>query len=467
MNYFIEKLFKRGILAMFLLLPLAYIPWWVSPYVTAKVFFLMALVDLLAMVWVWLLIIDARYRPTKKQLIFLLPVLVFLVVLTISAICGVDRATSFLSTVESGTGLVMMYHAFLFMCMVASGMRVLGSELWRKIRLMIFASGVFLAVTTFFTDITLNIGLPVLNNSQGGAMMGNVLFLGAYLIFAFFLGATLLFSEPERVKKMRYILGLVIILLSPAFFIDQDIWKGLIPFSKIFSSPVHILGGARMASISLGIGILVAGCTWLLLSSASKIRRVLGGVGLAVLLLGIGFGIHQAFVPGSSTNTYFVHESGNRLIDWHEAVQGIKEKPVLGWGPENYRVVFQKHLDPHVFDPGQGNEVWTLHPHNQLLEVLINGGVIGLLVYMGILAALGCMIRLLYRRKIIEAKTCALLVGMLVAYVLQNQMAFDTVVSLAIFFGLFGMVVGLLYQSGESQDRRITISEGGYWIGGQ
>jgi hypothetical protein len=39
MKEFLEKLFKWGIGALFFITPLAYLPTWASPYVTAKLFF--------------------------------------------------------------------------------------------------------------------------------------------------------------------------------------------------------------------------------------------------------------------------------------------------------------------------------------------------------------------------------------------------------------------------------------------
>ena len=42
-----------------------------------------------------------------------------------------------------------------------------------------------------------------------------------------------------------------------------------------------------------------------------------------------------------------------RLWTWNSAWQGFKEKPILGWGPENFSAVFDKYFDPRHFIPGK------------------------------------------------------------------------------------------------------------------
>jgi O-antigen ligase len=442
MKEFLEKLFKWGIGALFFITPLAYLPTWASPYVTAKLFFFLGSTEALAAVWLWLLILDDRYRLTRKMLALASGAGGFLLIATMAGIFGLDPATSFFSTFSSGTGLLVLWHAFLMLFMIASAVRVGGFGFLKKILILQWVASLILAVATFFTDLTINIGVAALNNSQGGAMMGNVLFLGSYLIFSVFLGVVLVLLESSRTRKIVYGIGVGIMLLSPTFFISVDIWRGLVPFADLFSPITNLLGGARAATVALALGGVVSGIVWLMTRRGRRSWWA-GFMALVLLVVGLGIGALQTVRPGTRLNTFFVQESGNRLIDWRAAMAGVKEYPVLGVGPENYRIVFQKNLDPRVFDPGHGNEVWTLHPHNALLEVVVTTGILGLAGYIFMIGCLFWGIVTLYRKGVIDHRILGLLVGMLVAYLLQNMFVFDTIVSYFVLFALVGIIAGL------------------------
>src|ERR1700743_1091513 len=113
---FLEKIVRWGSVGIFAVLPILYFPQRIASYVTSKQYFFIGAVDILAIFWVWLLISDKRYRLAKKGMVLLLPLLLFLISLTVSAFTGIDPKTSFYSTVESGTGLILLYHVFLFAC---------------------------------------------------------------------------------------------------------------------------------------------------------------------------------------------------------------------------------------------------------------------------------------------------------------------------------------------------------------
>jgi hypothetical protein len=51
------------------------------------------------------------------------------------------------------------------------------------------------------------------------------------------------------------------------------------------------------------------------------------------------------------------------------ALKGIAERPVLGWGQENFNYVFNKYYNPQMF----GQEEWFDRTHNVVLDWLIAG----------------------------------------------------------------------------------------------
>lgn len=442
----LEKLLSWGVVGVFLVLPILYFPGRIASYVTSKEYFLIGSVDLLAVIWIGLLLRDRRYRLTRKNFLFLVPLLLFLLSLTVSAIVGVDRATSFFSTVESGTGLLLLYHVFLFTCIITSLIRVQQKTFLKHILQANLFASVILASATFFTGPAglIELNSKMLDGSSGGAMMGNSLLVGAYFIFSVFLTLYLLFHESRGWKKGLYWLGLAVMIFSPVYF-NVAIFKGV----KL-SSSYFFFGEARIAVVALLIGLLLSFCMWLYLRKQNGIVRVLGIVGIVALLIAGVVGIQQVSVPTSSTHTFFIAQSGNRITDWQEAIQGIKARPLLGWGPENYHAVYQQYLNPIVFNPGHGNEVWALHPHNNTFEVLINGGIIGFVLYLLVLVSLFSGLSILYRKRRIDAGTYALFAGMMAAFIIQQQMIYDSIVSYMMFFFIIAIIAGLYDETNES-----------------
>ncbi|MES2224750.1 MAG: O-antigen ligase family protein [Patescibacteria group bacterium] len=453
---FLECIISWITVGVFAVLPLLYFSGRAASYVTSKQYFFMGTVELLVILWVWLMVRDNRYWITKASLIWLSPLLLFLISATISGIVGVSSRTSFYSTVESGTGLLLLYHVFVFACIIASLVRVQRRKIARSIMDATLFASVILAAFTFFTGSN---GLfltssEMLNGSSGGAMMGNSLLVGAYFVFSIFFALILIFQESSVWKKALYSLAILFLLISP-IYLNVSIFKG----GEILS-PLILLGQARVAAAALGIGLLVGLFVWLATNKGNK--RIIGIAGLAVIgIAGIIFAFTIAS-PGSSLHTFFVNESGNRIVDWQASVKGIREKPLLGWGPENFNVVYQKYLDPAVFNPGRGNEVWALHPHNNTLEMFVNGGILGGMLYILFIAMLFVGLFRLYKSGHVDSKTFALLVGMLIAFILQQQMIYESIVSYVMLFSVAGIIAGLATVLNERKAPRVPVGTIGY-----
>jgi tetratricopeptide (TPR) repeat protein len=116
------------------------------------------------------------------------------------------------------------------------------------------------------------------------------------------------------------------------------------------------------------------------------------------------------------------------------AVQGFKERPVLGWGQENFNFVFNKYYNPGMY----GQEPWFDRAHNVFFDWLIAGGLLGLLVY---LSLFGTAIWFLwFRTPHFSATSKSILTGLLGAYFFHNLFVFDNLVSYIMFFSLLGYI---------------------------
>ena len=55
---------------------------------------------------------------------------------------------------------------------------------------------------------------------------------------------------------------------------------------------------------------------------------------------------------------------------WHIAFEGWKQRPLLGWGPENFIIIFQRDFDPSYFVPAAGFGAWFDRAHSVIFDYL-------------------------------------------------------------------------------------------------
>jgi len=73
-----------------------------------------------------------------------------------------------------------------------------------------------------------------------------------------------------------------------------------------------------------------------------------------------------------------------RLWTWGSAWNGFKERPILGWGPENFPAVFDKYFNTGHYMANLPTETWFDRAHSVIFDYLAETGILGLLSYLGI-----------------------------------------------------------------------------------
>ena len=131
-----------------------------------------------------------------------------------------------------------------------------------------------------------------------------------------------------------------------------------------------------------------------------------------------------------------------RLLNIGIASKGVAERPILGWGQENYAIVFDKYYDPRMY----AQEPWFDRVHNIIFDWLVAGGIVGLAAYLSIFAA--TLWELWNKTKagvhIFTAAERSIITGLLAGYFIHNLSVFDNVTS----YILFGTVLAYLMWRG-------------------
>jgi O-antigen ligase len=408
--------------------------------VNAKYFLLTGMLCLFAVHFAYVLVVKRHPLMLRgRWLLFLLAGA--LGILYLSSLLGVYPALSFSSEILRATG-VLFLTMIVFLAFWAG--EFLTERDWSFVRRAVAGSAALFALFAFFGSEGLGLSGRILtmNLDIDGLTLGNSTFAGAYLLIAFVITLIEFFrSDGKRVKQVLGTLALMQ-FLSPLLF-NTQVLLGHVPFAEFLSSPFSIVGTARASSVA---AFMVAGY----LLGFFAIRRFVSAkplmnfVWAGVWLLGIVALVGLLFVPGSAVQKEYIEQStAARIIIWESTFEAIKERPLLGWGPENFRLAIDEYFDNRLYEEKNIGEVWFDRAHNLLLDTLISVGVLGLSVF-ALLSAYFVLVAIrAVRAGVISVVEANLLGVLIVAQVLQLQTSFDTITTYTLMAIMFGYALFL------------------------
>mgnify|MGYP003393715902 CR=1 FL=1 len=150
-------------------------------------------------------------------------------------------------------------------------------------------------------------------------------------------------------------------------------------------------------------------------------------------------GIALLFTPGSVVQKKYIEAStAARILVWQGAFSAIQERPLLGWGPDNFERAFQGHFDNRLYETENIGEIWFDRAHNIIVDTLVDVGFVGALASGALVGAFVLVVYRARKKGLLQDTEAVLLVALPVAHFLQLQTAFDTVSS----YTLLGVLVG-------------------------
>jgi len=398
------------------------------PFITGKNFAFRIIVEVMSGAWLALALVNPIYRPRRSWLLGAFALLVTVVALADAL--GVYPFKSFWSNFERMDGWVTLAHLFVYFIVAAS---ILNTEkLWRNFWQVSLAVSGLVALYGFLQlagIASLNPGFSSV--ARIDATFGNPIYLAAYMLFHVGIAAMLWARAwTGSVRGQRLWLSLV--------------YGGIITLDTL----VLFLTGTRGAMLGL-LGGLVVGALLLALSSQGARKWALSAVICLVVLSGGFWLVRDAawveqvpFLERLATISLEDNTTKARFMNWGMAWEGVKERPILGWGQENYAIVFDKYYNPQMY----AQEQWFDRVHNIIFDWLIAAGFLGLLSYLSIFVfALWSLWRPSVRRGSAEASTPnvkgsafsayerSILAGLLAAYFFHNLFVFDNIMSYLLF----------------------------------
>lgn len=390
------------------------------PYITGRNFAFRLLIGLAFVLWIALAVLDKNYRPRFTPMFWVLTV--FVAIVGIADAFGVDPFHSFWSRFERMEGYIMILHLYVYFLVITNIFK--SKKEWFKFFSSFVAAGVLVGGYGILQILGVKEAL------QGGGVridgtIGNPTYYAVYITLISALALILLFNTHK--KWLKYALGSAVILNL---------------FLLYFTA-------SRGAALALLISIPLFLVLYLgLVKSRTKEERLtkkimLGALAVVILAPIVFLSIKDSqFVKNNSILSRFATISLEqrtiraRLMIWNMSLKGFLERPILGWGQENFMRVFAKYFDPGLYD----QEPWFDRPHNIVFEWLINAGILGLLAYVSLFAVFYWLLIRAWRADKINVKEGIVLFVVPIAYFIQNFFVFDNFNTYIIFFALLGYV---------------------------
>ena len=124
---------------------------------------------------------------------------------------------------------------------------------------------------------------------------------------------------------------------------------------------------------------MLAGILRLAIGKDPKAKLFGRGI-LTILTIGAFLIIFLSILPGNSVSRAMEKGFGEgtvhgRIVVWEIAWKGFLDRPLLGWGPENFGLAFARHYNPCLGSSQCAPEVWFDLAHNIVLDTLTETGV--------------------------------------------------------------------------------------------
>ncbi|MDO8752135.1 MAG: O-antigen ligase family protein, partial [Candidatus Wolfebacteria bacterium] len=283
-----------------------------------------------------------------------------------------------------------------------------------------------------------------------------LIFLKLFLVSGYaliFHGAAQKLAGLDRVTSYignsAFFAGHLLFLIAVAWIVMQESKKkGIWWYLALVFIPLAVLEivmtGTRGALLGAGAGALVFLFTVAVRRFGKKALWALVGICI-VGSIGVWMG-------SGRVRTLLKERSDSiqtRLTMWEAGWEAFKVKPLIGWGPEHFILASSRHYNPEAARFG---ETWFDRAHNKILDILISQGVLGGLIFIGLL---GSVLFTVWRDTTYK-KPLTLAFGS--AYLIQTMFAPDQIVSWIGLMVFLGYIVGAQKKEEHSKNEKVLSS---------
>ena len=423
-----EKIMAYGLYSL-LFLPLAFMPFTMFPWQFGKTVFFQIFVEILLVIGLSIAFYSKTFVWKKFNFLDKLFLLFFLVLL-ISSFTGANFGSSFWTSQMRSNGVFLWLHFGVFYFLMRNFFKT--EKQWHRALDVIIGVSVLVSLTALFQNYLPDAWRGDGGGTQFAGIIGNRAFLALYLILPIALAA----------------------YQSLGTFIASQQWKRwvyiAIAFGEIF---ILYFTGNRGALVGLIVGGLLILCASIFIFSHKQYRLfaacglVLGCViVVALLLTRLGSGTLDF------RNYYASGTAKTRFMAWDIALKGLSDRPLVGWGMNNFEVFFNRYFNPEFLRYGFTETIWD-KPHNWFLDIADSAGIVGFGAYAAVLVCLFVYLWRLQKKAVTNLARLQYIIitGGFMAYLIALFFFFETINSMLVFFPVCAWIAFLYDQQFSKQ----------------
>ena len=385
-NLIENKFYRLYLVGFFLILalPLLNIPPWFSPPDWGKTIVFRIVLSILIFVFLWQIISEKKF-PTKISSAFApssdgapsrmtgwLLIALFGIYL-LATIFSLDRTFSFWGSPYRSGGFIN-FAFFVFFTILTFG--IINEKGWQKVWDFSILIGVLVSTIAVFQLFGFFQKTIIPFEQRPPSTLGGPIFLAVYLLLLSFISLSFGIKEKNWYKKSFYFVSL-----------------GLFIY-------VILVTQSRTAYFGLLIGFL-----YFLFFYPRKL--VVFKIFALILLILVCYGIFYLntqpelpqflpkFLKENKTFQQILTRlsvkavlEDPRISGWKISLKALKNRPILGYGPENFAIGFDKYYDPSLPYVTKEWGSWSDRAHNFIFDISISAGIPALIIYLLIFGVL-------------------------------------------------------------------------------
>lgn len=418
------------------------------PFISGKNIIFRVLVEIAFAGWAILALSDSHYRINIKKSPIMIAYSLFMLVLLVADLFGVDREKSMWSNFERMEGFVGHIHFFAYFFVLTVMVRTVADwqKVWKAfivadVLVLVYGFSQLLGVKgLFFANLFPKMSLwfsekfPIHQSiNRVDATVGNSAYFGVFCLMYVFI-ALLMWSQTKDPKKSYWYPGLIVVNSIGVFY-----------------------SGTRGSIIGLAVGIFI---TLGILAFKQK-GRIRNFFVLAVVVATIGIGALFSFKDASfikSSPTLYRLASissgdittASRFAIWQISYEAWKERPILGYGQDNFSYIFARKFLPAKMC---NLEPWYDRSHDVFFDWLVAAGALGLITY---LSLYGVTLWFMWKKEnALSLREKAILTGAIAGYFIHNIFVFDNLTSYILFFALLAYITTQTKAGGEHHGKTL------------
>jgi O-antigen ligase len=412
------------------------------PFISGKNILFRIFVEIAFAGWAILALSDSSYRINVKKSPIMIAYGLFIIVLLFADLFGVDREKSMWSNFERMEGFVGHIHFFAYFFVLTVMIRSLADwqRMWKvfltaDILIVLYGYAQLFGVKGqlfynhfpklgewFATNFQIH-----MSSNRLDATIGNSAYFGVYCLMHVFIAA-LLWSQSANPRKHW---GYPVIILMNVLGV--------------------LFSGTRGTMIGLAVGTFITLGIIAWKKKGNTLQNFAIATVIGIFALSSIFIFKDSnFVKSNSVLARIATISPNditgasRLSMWKISYQAWKERPVLGYGQDNFSYVFARKFLPNNMC---NLEPWYDRSHNVFFDWLVAAGTLGLLTY---LSLYGVTLWFMWKRENhMPLNEKAILTGMLAGYFIHNFFVFDNLTSYILFFALLAYITSRTKAGGD------------------